>query len=141
MGAFSDYTENIVLDHILSNGRSALVYTPATTLHIALFTSSGGLEDNVEGSQTEISGGAYARQSLDGTTNYFSEASGGETSNYAAIEFPVATADWGTITHVAIMDASTSGNVLIWGELTSSKLIETGDQFKFTAANLDLSLD
>jgi hypothetical protein len=140
MGAFSDTLENAVLDHVLNNGR-ALEYTPPTTLYIALFTSNGGLENNTEGSQDEVSGGAYARQSLDGATNYFTPASGGETSNYADIEFPVATADWGTITHMAIMDALTSGNVLFWGELTSSKLIETGDQFKFTAGNLDLSLD
>ncbi len=140
MGAFSDYLENEILDHVLNNGR-ALTYTPATTLYIALFTSSGGLENNTEGSQTEVSGGAYARQSLNGSSNYFTVAASGATSNYADIEFPVATDDWGTITHCAIMDALTSGNVLIWGALTSSKIIETGDQFKFTAGNLDITLD
>jgi len=140
MGAFSDYLENEILDHVLNNGRS-LTYTPASTLYIALFTSSGGLENNTEGSQTEVSGGAYARQSLNGSSNYFTVAAAGATANYDDIEFPVATGDWGTITHVAIMDALTSGNVLIWGELTSSKIIETGDQFKFTAGNLDITLD
>jgi hypothetical protein len=140
MGAFSDYLEDAVLDHVLNNGR-ALTYTPPSTLYIGLFTSNGGLETNTELDQTEVSGGSYARQSLDGSTNYFTGASGGATSNYDDIEFPVATEDWGTITHVAIMDALTSGNVLIWGELTSSKIIETGDQFKFTAGNLDITLD
>ena len=140
MGAFSDYAENELLDHLLNNGR-ALTYTPPTTLYIALFTASGGLEDNVEGSQVEVSGGSYARQSLNGSTNYFTVASAGATSNYDDLEFPVATDDWGTISHVAIMDALTSGNVLIWGALTTSKLIETGDQFKFTAGNLDITLD
>jgi len=140
MGAFSDYLENEILDHVLNNGR-ALTYTPPTTLYIALFTSSGGLENNTEGSQTEVSGGAYARQSLNGSTNYFTVAASGATSNYDDIEFPVATDDWGTITHVAVMDALTSGNVLIWGALTSSKIIENGDQFKFTAGNLDITLD
>jgi hypothetical protein len=140
MGAFSVYLENALLDHVLNNGR-ALTYTPPATLYIALFTSSGGLENNTEGEQTEVSGGAYARQSLDGSSNYFTPAAAGATSNYDDIEFPVATADWGTITHVAIMDASTSGNVLIWGELATEKLIETGDQFKSTAGNLDITLD
>jgi len=140
MGAFSDYLENKILDHVLNNGR-ALTYTPPTTLYIALFTAVGGLEDNVEGSQTEVSGGSYARQSLDGSANYFDVTAAGATSNHGDIEFPVTTGDWGTITHVAIMDALTSGNVLIWGELTSSKIIETGDQFKFTAGNLDITLD
>lgn len=140
MSAFSDYLEIAVLDHVLNNGR-ALTFTPPTTLYIALFTSVGGLENNTELSQTEVSGGSYARQSLDGSANYFEPAASGATSNHADITFPVATADWGTITHVAIMDALTSGNVLIWGELTSSKIIENGDQFKFTAGNLDITLD
>lgn len=140
MGAFSDYLEDALLDHGLNNGR-ALAYTPATTLHIALFTSSGGLENNTEGEQTEVSGGSYARQALNGTDNYFEPASSGATTNHADIEFPVATGDWGTITHMAIMDALTSGNVLYWGELTASKIIETGDQFKFVAETLDISLD
>lgn len=140
MGAFSDYSENKLIDHLLNNGR-ALSYTPPTTLYIALFTSSGGLENNTAGSQTEVSGGGYARQSLNGSTNYFTQAVAGATSNHADIEFPVATADWGVITHVAIMDALTDGNVLMWGALNSTKDIETGDRFTFTAGNLDASLD
>jgi len=140
MGAFSDYLENKVLDHVLNNGR-ALTYAPPTTLYFALFTSSGGLENNTVGEQTEITGTPYARQALDGSTNYFTVSSGGAVSNYDDVEFPVATQDWGTITHVAIMDALTSGNVLIWGALISSKIIENGDQFKFTAGNLDITID
>ncbi|MFP4036995.1 MAG: hypothetical protein ACLFUE_05695 [Desulfobacteraceae bacterium] len=140
MGAFSDYLEDAILDHVLNNGR-ALSYTPPSTLYLALFTSENGLEDNEEGSQDEVSGGGYARESLDGATNYFEPSSDGTTENHDDIEWPTATADWGTITHVAIMDAETSGNVLIWGELTRSKLIEEGDQFKFTAGNLEISLD
>lgn len=140
MGALSDYAEDALLDHILNNGR-ALTYTPPSTLYVALFTSDGGLENNTEISQTEISGGSYARMSLNGSDNYFTEASGGATSNYADIAFPVATGDWGTITHMAIMDALTSGNVLFWGALSSGKTIETGDQFKFTAGNLDVTFD
>jgi len=146
MGAFSDYLENKILDHVLNNGR-ALSFTPPSTLYIALFTSDGGLEDNTEGSQEEVSGGAYARQALDGSANYFTVAAAGATSNYGDIDFPVSTADWGTITHMAIMDGLTSGNVLIWGLLknaagaTTTKLIENGDQFKFRAGNLDVSLD
>lgn len=140
MGAFSNYLENEIIDHVLNNGR-ALTYTPPTTLYIALFTSSGGLENNTVEEQTEVSGGAYARQSLNGSTNYFTVAAGGATSNYDDIEFLVATDDWGTLTHIAIMDAVTAGNILFWGALISSKIIETGDQFKFTAGNLDITLD
>lgn len=131
MAALSDYAEDALLDHLLSVSS----YTPAATLYLALFTSSAGLENNTEGSQTEVSGGSYARKAVT-----FNAASGGATANTAAVEFDEATGDWGTLTHVAVMDALTSGNVLCWGALTSSKAIETGDQFKFSAGNLDITL-
>lgn len=140
MGSFSDYLEDAILDHILNNGRGN-AYTPPTDLYIALFTSVNGLENNTEGSQDEVSGGAYARYHLDGSTDYFDQASGGAAANHGDIAFAVATAAWGTITHVAIMDALTSGNVLIWGALTASKDIGENDQFKFLAGELEASLD
>jgi hypothetical protein len=140
MGALSNYLEDALLDHSLNNGR-ALTYTPPDTLYIALFTSSGGLENNTEGEQTEITGGSYARQALNGSDNYFTPASGGEAENYDDIEFPVATDDWGVLTHVAVMDALTGGNVLYWGELTQTKQIDSGDQYKFNAGTLVIGLD
>lgn len=140
MAALSDYLENEILDHILDNGRSQAFNAPAS-LYIGLFTSSGGLESNTSGSWTEVSGGAYARQELDGSSNYFTVASGGSSSNHADITFPVATGDWGTVSHVAVLDSLSGGNVLFWGALTSSKTIETGDQFKISSDNLVLSMD
>ena len=133
MSAASDFLENELLDHVLSNA----AYTAPTTLYLGLFTSDGGLENNTEGSQTEIStsGTAYGRQSI-----AFGTASSGSASNSATVTFTAATSNWGTVSHVAIMDASTGGNVLFHGAVTTSKTIETGDTFQVSASNLTISL-
>lgn len=135
MSAASDFLENELLDHVLKGSGGA--YTAPTTLYLALFTSDGGLENNTEGSQTEIttSGSAYARQSI-----AFATASSGSSANSGTVTFSAATTNWGTVSHVAIMDASTSGNVLFHGAVTTSKTIETGDTFQVSASNLTISL-
>lgn len=129
MSAASDYLENEVLDHVLGNG----AYTPATTLYLGLWTSDDGLESGTLTS--EVSGGSYAREEVT-----FAAASGGSASTDATVTFTTATANWGTITHVAVMDAATSGNVLFHGAVTTSKTIETGDTFQVSSGNLTISL-
>ncbi|MBM3616646.1 MAG: hypothetical protein FJX28_14855 [Alphaproteobacteria bacterium] len=62
-------------------------------------------------------------------------------SNNAAIEFPTASGSWGTITHVAVFDASTSGNMIAYASLTASKTIDTGDVLRVPAGDLDITLD
>ena len=129
MSAASDYTENKVLDHVLKN----TAFTQPTNLYLGLWTSDDGLESGTVTS--EVSGGSYARQTLS-----FGTASGGSASTDATVTFPAATANWGTITHVAIMDASTGGNVLFHGSVTTSKTIESGDTFQVSSGNLTVSL-
>jgi hypothetical protein len=129
MSAASDYLENEVLDHVLGNG----AYTPAGTIYVGLWTADDGLESGTQTS--ECSGGAYARQTIT-----FDAATGGSSDSAATVTFPAATSNWGTITHVALMDAASSGNVLFHGAVTTSKTIETGDTFQISAGNLTISL-
>ena len=135
MSAASNFLENELLDHVLRGSGGA--YTAPTTLYLALFTSDGGLENNTSGSQTEIStsGSAYSRPTI-----AFNDASSGSASNSATVTFSAATANWGTVTHVAIMDASSGGNVLFHGAVTTSKTIESGDTFQVSSGNLTISL-
>jgi hypothetical protein len=81
------------------------------------------------------SGTAYARQSAAFTV------SGNTASNSAAIEFPTATASYGTVTHVGVFDASTSGNLIAYSALSTSKAIDTGDVFRVPSGDLDITLD
>jgi len=126
MSALSDYLENEVLDHILGTG----AYTAPTNVYVGLSTATFA-DDN---SGTELSGSGYARQSAT-----FSAASGGTTSNSAAIEFPAATASWGTVSHFGIFDAASSGNLLIHGSFTTAKVVDTGDIVKISTGDLDIT--
>lgn len=125
--SFSDYLETKVLDHVFAG----TAYTAPSTLYVALFTAA----PSDSGGGTEVSGGGYARQTITFTT------SGDTTSNSAAVEFPTATANYGTVTHVGIYDASSAGNLMAWAALTSSKTIETGDVFRIPSGDLDITLN
>jgi hypothetical protein len=147
MAAMSNYLENKLIDHIFR----ATSFTAPTNIYIALCTASP--TDASTGSTiTEVSGGSYARQAYNPSNNSNWEATqggvsgassgtGGTTSNNTTIAFPTATADWGTITSVALVDASSAGNVLFYGDLTSSRTINNGDTFQFNANALALQLD
>lgn len=126
MSAFSNYLENKVLLHVF--GGSA--YSAPATLYLGLYTSDPG--DGNTG--TECSGTSYARQTIAFTVVTDT------ASNSAAVEFPVAGSSWGTITHVGILDALTSGNLLAHGALTASKAIASGDVFRVELGDLDITL-
>lgn len=142
MAAMSDYLENKIIDHVFRN----TAYTVPTTVYIALFTAA----PSDAGGGTEVTGGAYARVQVGpsltawngthGNTTGVSSGTGGLTDNAADITFTTATASWGVVTHVAIMDAVTGGNVLFHGALTASKTVDNGDTFKFNAGDLDITL-
>lgn len=110
----------------------AAAFTPPTTLYLALYTAA----PTDAGGGTEVSGGAYARQSFTLTV-----ASGGASSNGADITFPTATANWGTVVAVGIFDALTAGNLLMWSLLDASKTVGAGDILRFLAGDLDVVVD
>jgi hypothetical protein len=127
MSALSDYAENKLLDHLL--GKTS--FTMPASVRVALFTAA----PSDAGGGTEVSGGSYARQAI-----VVNSSSGGATNPNADVTFPVASASWGTVTHVGIFDAASGGNLLMWGALSASKTIASGDQLVFPAADLDFAL-
>jgi hypothetical protein len=145
MTALTNYAENKVIDALL---RAQAIGTPATW-YVGLFTAA----PSDTGGGTEVSGGSYARvavtagltqwagtQSAGSTTA--SSGTGGTSSNNASITFPAPTASWGTVTHFGIFDASTSGNLWVWGALTVSKTINNGDAApSFAAGALTFQID
>jgi len=126
--SFSNFLETEILDHVFAGA----AYTAPTTKYLALFTA---VSDGETGSVTEVTGGGYARQSVAFTT------SGNTTSNNAAVEYPTATANYGTVTHVGVYDASSSGNLMAYAALSSNKTIETGDVFRVPSGDLDITLN
>jgi hypothetical protein len=127
--SFSNYLETEILDHVFGGA----AYTAPATLYLSLHTANP--DEDGSGAEVSTSGTAYARQTVAFTT------SGNTTSNTSAVEYPTATANFGTVTHVGVYDASTAGNLLCYAALTSSKTIETGDVFRVPAGDLDISLD
>ena len=126
----SDYLENKLLEHTV--GKTS--FTMPTGAYVALFTTA---PTDVAGSGVEVTGGSYARVQSNAS---WAAASAGSITTNADITFPTATANWGTITDVAIFDASTAGNMLWRGPLTASKVVNSGDVFKITTGNLTLTL-
>jgi hypothetical protein len=137
MSNASNYLENKVLDHVLT----ATAFTQPSARYLALFTNTstnaatnleaGTLTDEISTSST-----AYVRKAVT-----FGAASDGVSASNATVTFDAATANWGTITHIAVMDAETSGNVLFWGAVTTPKAIDTSDIFQITSGNLTIALD
>ena len=137
MSAASNYLENKVLDHVLT----ATTYTAPAARYLALFTNTStnaaaNLEAGTLTDEISTSGTAYIRKAVT-----FAAASSGSSATNATVTFDAATATWGTITHIAVMDAVSSGNVLFYGAVTTSKTIETGDTFQVSSGNLTISLD
>jgi hypothetical protein len=155
MTAFSDFAENKLIDWFFRaqaigiTGASAAAGTGPSTLYVGLLTAAPS--DSAAG--TEVSGGSYARvavtsslanwagtQSAGSTTA--SSGTGGTTSNNNAITFPAPTANWGVVTHFAVYDAASAGNLLFYAALTVSKTINNGDAApSFAAAALTFQID
>lgn len=145
MSAMSDYLENKLIDHVFRG----LSFTAPAALYVALFTAA----PNDTGGGTEVTGGSYARINLApsfsnwaGTggevTNTPSAGTSGTAKNNATITFAAPTANWGTITHIAIFDAVSGGNMLWWGALTNSKTVNNGDAAPSFAVNaLQIQID
>lgn len=125
--SFTNDLETRVLQWALTTGSP----TRPTEWHIGLFTAAPG----ETGGGTEISGSAYTREAATFTV------SGDTATNSAAIEWDAATGSWGTITHIAVFDAATSGNMLVYAALTASKTIATGDILRIPAGDLDITLN
>ena len=128
MSAISNYLENALLNATLRN----TTYTSPATVYAALFTT----DPTDAGSGTECTGSGYTRKAI----TFAAPSNGVTTNSAAACEFDQATGDWGTLTHFAIFDALTTGNMLYYGALTASKTISSGDVFKFATSSVTVTL-
>jgi len=125
VAGFIDSLEQAILNHVLNDG----TYTPPTNWFVALSTTTPA-EDGTN--FTEPSGNAYARVSTAAAD--WAAASGtapATKANGVAITFPTASGSWGTITHFGMFIASSGGTVQIWGALTVSKAVGSGDTPSF----------
>ena len=108
---FSNTYETIVLKYALN----ANTVTRPTAWYLGLFASDPS-------SGTEISGSGYVRKAI------------------TLVEFPIADGNWGTVSHVAIFDAATSGNQIGYAELTAPRQIGLDDQLRFSTSDVSVTL-
>jgi len=128
MGSFSDFWEGEILDHVFDIGS----YT-APTLYVALSTTDP--TDDGSG-MAEPAGSGYARKVYGSWSRV-----GNTVDNDDAVTFAAATGAWGTITHFALFDALTGGNMCGHGTLDASRVITNGITPRFSAGELDVTLD
>ena len=122
--------------HTLNYLLTASSVTRPTAWYVALCTTDPS--DSALGTEVSTSGTAYARQSVAFTVV------DNNASNTSAIEFPEATANYGTVVAVMIMPASSGGSasdMIVHAQLTADKTISTGDIFRIPAGDLDINID
>lgn len=126
--AKSDFLKTNVLNHVLRG----VSYSSPATVYLALFT----VAPTDAGGGTEVTGGSYSRQTAE-----FDAPDDDQVVNSDDILFSVASADWGTVVHFALFDASSSGNMLYHAALTASRTILSGDQLRVPAGQLIVGED
>lgn len=131
MAGFSNFLEGELLDHVFSIGTGSAYTQPS--LYIALSTADPGEAGT---GLAEPTGNAYARVAFSDWSR-----TDNTVSNASNVTFPEATGSWGTITHFAVVDAATSGNVLMSSTVSPSQSVISGNTMLFKTGNLTVSLD
>ena len=128
------YATNYFEEAILKLMRGTAITAPST-MYLALFQSNPG-ETGTAGTEANYTG--YTRKPITFTAPY-AQTTGSTTyvlEKAADISFAEATASGNTITHVAVMDALTGGNMWLYGVLDTSLVIQNGVTPTFRAGNL-----
>ena len=127
MAGLSRYLQREVLDHILKVG----AFTAPTHIYVALFNAG----------PAECTGTGYAREICD-AWDAATDADPAVCDNTNIIDFGTGAADWGTLTHFALYDDPTAGNLLCdITALTANKVINASDPVTFPAGALDVTAD
>ena len=129
--SLSNYEEAKILDLLIGKTAHSLV-----AVYVGLSTADP--LDDASGLAEPVASG-YARVVTSGAT--WEAAVAGAIQNAAAITFPQASGSWGTISHFALFDALSGGNMIASGALDTPTAITTGQIFRFAAGALDITLD
>lgn len=132
-GALTQYAQKKLLDHLLG----IAAYTMPTGTYLALFTSDPTETGSTAG---EPVGNGYARVALTASMSATVLATG-QAVNAVLLQFGPASGSWGAVAYFGVMDASTSGNMLLYGALTTAMNVASGDSPPVSEAGLVLQLD
>lgn len=131
----TDYGANAIADHITG------VASLPGGLFVALCTAQPDTgTDGTALAAIEPVGGGYARQPLARTSAAWNAAVLGMSLTNVDVAFPAASADWGQVSHYALCDSLTGGNVLAFGELAFYQFIQSGQQFTLPAGSISAAM-
>ena len=134
MAALTDHAENLLLKFLMTKGTA----TRPTNWYVCLYTGAPNDASTGSSGGTEVSGNGYSRQSVSWDA---ASGTGGTTSNSGSVTFTASGGSFGTVTHIAIADASSGGNLLWHGAMTGSgKTVNDGDSLQFAAGAIDLTI-
>ncbi len=137
MGSLSNFAQNEILDDFFGNG----AYTPSA-MYVALLTAAPDEDDTsatLQASFENFEVGNYLRVLT--TSADWDVAALGAITNGAAITFAAADGTWTAVTHFAICDVINGvGNMLLWGALSVSKTVTSGDIVEFAIGDIDVTL-
>jgi hypothetical protein len=135
--SLTDFSENKIGDCII---RGVSMSAPAQ-LWVALYT----VTPNEAGVGTEIStsGTGYARKQItEPRTGSFAVFAGGSSQSLILIDFGTATTAWGSLNGLALLDASTAGNMWLYGTLTGAPIVvNAGQPVKIPIGSLTVAFD
>ena len=132
MASASNWLEEAILNYFFRNQSVA----QPTQIFLALYINDPTDADT----GTEVTGGSYARQQ---TTFGAPTQTGdkGVISNNQKVEFPIATTDWGNISHWGIRTAQTGGNLLCKGSFSRVENVQTGNRFTIETGNIQVTME
>tara|TARA_R110000744_G_scaffold71312_1_gene143621 strand:- start:157 stop:561 length:405 start_codon:yes stop_codon:yes gene_type:complete len=133
MAALSDSAEKLALDFLMTTGTA----TRPTAWYVALYTAAPNDASTGSTGGTEVSGNGYSRQAV---TFAAGTSPGGTTTSTNAQSFTASGGNFGAVTHMSIIDASSGGNMIWHGALTTSRTVNDGDTLTFSTGNIDLTL-
>lgn len=140
--SFSNYTARALLNALFGKTSSFGALASRPTIYAALSTTA---PTEAGGNVTEPSGNGYARVATATTDwNAATDADPSVINNAQVVQFPAVTGTaqtWGTCTHVVLYDASSGGNVIGSGALTTTKSPSSGDVPRFSAGEIAITLD
>lgn len=132
MAQASNWLEEAILNYFFRNQSVA----QPTQIFLALYINDPTDADT----GTEVSGGAYTRQQITfGAPTQTGDK--GVISNNQKIEFPIATTDWGNISHWGIRTAQTGGNLLCRGSFSRVENVQTGNRFTIETGNIQVTME
>jgi len=137
MAAFSDYFEQKIVQWI--SGTQLPTPTAATFLQLYSQdpTETGSPTGALFSTRYSVASGSTSWTTASGGAG---SASGATLSNASAFTITASATATASATHFALFDASATGNLLFYGQLTTAKTIALGDEVKFNIGSLILEV-